>query len=148
VKFILSVLAATLVATPALAGDIYRTVDKRGVVVYTDTPPYPGAKPIDIRAAPADERAAAERAAYAASNQAYREERAKARQESAAEAGDAAAKRAVECEQARQRAATYANAPRLYEDLPDGGRRYLTDAELSTAREESQQAVVRFCDGG
>lgn len=134
----------TLCTAPAVAGDIYRTVDENGVPVYTDTPPYPGAKPIGIESRATDpERVAAERAALLG-----RDEPPPA---GPAEAppGDPRAEaeaRAEQCRLARERAQTYANAQRLYEPLPDGGRRYLSDEELARARDEAQQAIVRFCD--
>jgi hypothetical protein len=46
---ILPLLIALLLAVPALA-DVYRWTDKDGVIHYTDTPPVPGAKPVELPA--------------------------------------------------------------------------------------------------
>lgn len=37
-----------LAAVPALATDVYRHVDENGVVHYTDQPPSPNARPVDL----------------------------------------------------------------------------------------------------
>ncbi|MEJ2513760.1 MAG: DUF4124 domain-containing protein [Gammaproteobacteria bacterium] len=126
------------------AGEIYKDVDERGTPIYTDKPPRPGAKPLDIRSRPTDPaQVAAQRARLMGTDEAD----APPPPEDAAPDPEAeAAARAEQCRLARERAQTYANAQRLYEPLPDGGRRYLTDEELDRARDEARQAVVRFCD--
>jgi hypothetical protein len=142
--FVTSVLITLALAAPAVAGDIYKSVNAQGVVTYSDTPPYPGAKPLDIRSRPTDpDVVAAERAELMGT----RGEQSPPEQAEAAPDTEAqAAQRAEQCRLARERAAKYANAQRLYEPLPDGGRRYLTDEELDQARDEARQAIVRFCE--
>lgn len=142
--FVVSVLLALALAAPAVAGDIYKSVNDKGVVVYSDKPPYPGAKPIGIHSRPTDpEVVAAERARLMGTE---------GEQPPAPEATPTpdpeaqAAQRDEQCRLARERAAKYASSQRLYEPLPDGGRRYLTDEELTQARDEAQQAIVRFCE--
>lgn len=142
--FVASACLALAFTIPAFAGDIYRSVDENGVPVYTDKPPYPGAKPIGIHSRPTDPEAVAQEQARLLGEgnpnlappppvQAARDPEAEA------------AQKAEQCRLARERAQTYANARRLYEPLPDGGRRYLSDEELDRARDEAQQAVARFC---
>ncbi len=131
-------------AGTAVAGEIYKDVDKDGTPIYTDRPPRPGAQPLDIRSRPTDpERVAAERARLLGTNE---PDAPPPPAEDAPDPEAEAAARAEQCRLARERAQTYANAQRLYEPLPDGGRRYLTDEELDRARDEARQAIVRFCD--
>ena len=40
----------------------------------------------------------------------------------------------------------YTTAPRLYESLPDGGRRYLTDDEIDQARASAMDDVDAWCN--
>ena len=143
--FLASALLAVVIAGPAVAGDIYKTVDEKGVPIYTDKPPYPGAKPLGITSRPTDPEAVAEESARllgADSPDLVPPPPAEQASDPAAEA----AAREEQCRLARERAQTYASSQRLYEPLPDGGRRYLTDEELARARDEAQQAIVRFCE--
>lgn len=141
-RYVLFAVSAALFASLALAGEIYRAVDPSGIVIYTDTPTTPDAQPLDIRSNPTDpQRVAMENSALAA-EEARREQ--SGLQPTAA--GEEQPDPAEQCRKARERAETYANAPRLYEPLPDGGRRYLTDEELTRQRDAAEQAVVRYCD--
>jgi len=143
--FLASALLAVVIAGPAVAGDIYKTVDEKGVPVYTDKPPYPGAKPLGISSRPTDPEAVAqERARLLGADSPDLVPPPPADRAPDPEAEAAA--REEQCRLARDRAQTYATSQRLYEPLPDGGRRYLTDEELTRARDEAQQAVVRFCE--
>ena len=143
--FFASALLALAVAGPVMAGDIYKSVDEKGVPIYTDKPPYPGAKPMGIKSRPTDPRAVAEeRARLLGQND--RERAPPPSGQSAPDPEAEAAARQEQCRLARERAQRYATSQRLYEPLPDGGRRYLTDEELTRARDEAQQAVVRFCE--
>jgi hypothetical protein len=54
--------------------------------------------------------------------------------------------RKLECEAARKRFQTYTEAPRLYETLPGGERRYLTDDELDQARAGAEKDIESWCD--
>ena len=142
--FVASACLALALTIPAFAGEIYRSVDENGVPVYTDKPPYPGAQPIGIQSRPTDLDAVAEEQARLLGE----DNPNLVPPPSAGQARDPeaeAANRAEQCRLARERAQTYANAQRLYEPLPDGGRRYLSDEELDRARDEAQQAIARFC---
>jgi len=142
--FFASALLAMVVAGPAVAGDIYKTVDENGVPTYTDKPPYPGAKPLSITSRPTDPEAVAEESARLLG--ADSRDLVPPPAEQASDPAAEAAAREEQCRLARERAQTYASSQRLYEPLPDGGRRYLTDEELTRARDEAQQAIVRFCE--
>ena len=142
--FFTSALLALAVAGPVMAGDIYKSVDEQGVPIYTDKPPYPGAKPIGIKSRPTDPQAVAEERARLLGPDSPDLAPPPTREATPDPAAEAAA-RDEQCRLARERAQRYATSQRLYEPLPDGGRRYLTDEELTQVRDEAQQAVVRFC---
>lgn len=147
-RFLFPVLLAALMAAPVAANEIYRTVDERGVVTYSDRPLSDRSTLVRVEArTPAMEQAAAE-----AATRAPDDADAQRRQREADEATLAAAReeqseiRAAACRQARAAQEAYETAPRLYESLPDGGRRYLSDEEIVRARQEVRQAVADFCD--
>ena len=54
--------------------------------------------------------------------------------------------RQVQCARAREMSEVYSDAHRLYETMPNGERKYLTDAELTEARENAMRAVEESCD--
>ena len=58
---------------------------------------------------------------------------------------DLEAQRKENCSKARRRYAQYSQAHRIYQDLPNGERRYLTDAETTEAREGAAAAVEEWC---
>lgn len=45
----LMICTATALSAPAALAEVYKTVDENGNVVYTDTPPEPGAAPMQLR---------------------------------------------------------------------------------------------------
>jgi hypothetical protein len=54
--------------------------------------------------------------------------------------------RADTCEKARKRREKYITSRRLYRQLEDGERDYLTDEELDNERAEAQRLVDEWCD--
>jgi hypothetical protein len=143
-KHLLSaMLIAALALATAQASEVYRTIDEHGVVVYSDRPLGPHSERVHVSARPVDQAQAAATALQA---------REPERRQDSGEGGLAAAleeQRALRteaCREARQAAEAYERAPRLYEELPDGGRRYLSDEEIVAARQAARQAVEDFCD--
>jgi hypothetical protein len=55
--------------------------------------------------------------------------------------------KAKRCADARQRYQSYMDAHRLYEDGPDGQRRYLTSEEIDASRASAKQVMDQFCSG-
>jgi hypothetical protein len=145
-----TLLLATLVvlALPAVA-DVYRYVDANGQVQYTDRPQTLPAEKLDIESRRTDvvalnDRLEAERKRA--------EEADEARSNARTEADDAQAARqltakekAEQCMQARERYGKYTSSHRLYEDLGNGQRRYLSDAELDAARDGARRAMEELC---
>jgi len=131
----------------AFAGDVYRSVDENGVVVYSDQPSADSelvtiavslaSAPARQTSRPADDRADDD--APASSPLA-----AEIPRESTPE--EIAADRARNCEYARQMQQTYSVSHRLYRTGPDGEREYLTDAELTAARTKAESDVAAWCD--
>jgi len=147
----LSALALTLAVTAAAQADVYKYVDAQGHVQYTDRPQTLPAERLNIRSQKTDTVALEERTAAERERQ---EAAAKAREETIARKADAkaaaelAAKdRAERCVKARERYDSYINSQRLYETLPNGERRYLTDAELDRARASAKVSMDELCKG-
>jgi len=143
-RFLSIMLLATLLATPAVANEVYRTVDDRGVVVFSDRPLSAASERVTVETkTPAGSGAAAPQAVASANAQGDGDA-ARERGLQAARAEQAEIK-AEACRQARAAVATYETSPRLYESLPDGGRRYLSDEEMAAARQQARQAVADYC---
>jgi len=144
-KTLLSALLLLVLATSlayAQAEEVYRTVKPDGTVVYSDRPISADSVRVQVQARPTSEaRAAAEAgAANAFAAQPGEDEELAAAREEQARLREAA------CAEARRTLATYENSPRLYEQLPDGGRRFLTDEETVRARQAARQAVADYCE--
>jgi hypothetical protein len=141
-RVLLIALVLALASTAAFANDVYRTVDRDGTVIYSDRPLSAASQLVTMAAQPADPPAAADPPRETAPRRESPRE-----PESLAAAMEAQAElRAQACLEARQTAEAYERAPRLYEQLPDGGRRYLSNEELLQARANARQAVIDFCD--
>jgi hypothetical protein len=149
-KPIVTILAALLLAGPALAGDVYVMTDKQGNRIYTDRPDTLPAQKAAVKSqstdpAEADARYGAEMDRYAAEQQAAEQARTQAAE--AKRAADlTAADRAQRCVAARARYQATLNSFRIYEEQPDGQRRYLTSEEIDGARSQAKQAMEEFCD--
>ncbi len=146
-----ALMLAALVAGGSLANEVYRWVDKDGNVHYSDRPPEEGRVDVmDMPKSPppsAGQTAAVTEARETELTQwehAQQSARKRAEEEAAQESEETL--RAENCEKARVRLASYSTARRVYEELEGGGRRYLTDGELSAAREGAQEAVDKWCD--
>lgn len=147
-----SVLAmAGVLAVGSIQAEVYRWVDERGKVHFSDQPKSGGAQRLELsepepspgginqQQLDAERRIQQERMLDA-----YREERearAQQRQQAAAEERQ----RSQNCAYARNRLREYGNA-RLYQPLEDGGRRYLDNAERQREIERAEAAVQRWCD--
>jgi len=142
-------LALTLTLASAASADVYRYIDPRGNVQYTDKPALLPAQKLAVQSRPTD---ATEVEAGSAAEQARTAAADAARQQAAARQADqnkagkvTATAKAEQCVKARERNDAYSTSKRLYETLPDGERRYLTDAELDDARARAEKAVADLC---
>jgi hypothetical protein len=135
-------------ATQAYA-DVYRYVDKNGEVQYTDRPQTLPAERLDIETRRTDVVALNERLDARheqAEKEAARETAARDQAAEAREAKEVSAKdRAERCSKARERYEKYATSHRLYEDLGNDERRYLSDSEIDSARDGARKAMDELC---
>ncbi|MGD8977575.1 MAG: DUF4124 domain-containing protein [Gammaproteobacteria bacterium] len=147
------ILSCTLILVGGLAHaqkEVYRWVDGAGNVIYSDVPLDPDAQPTGLTYRPTSPGQVAARQQQANAQYARAEEQAGVEAEQAEETAkkreEAARQREIGCAAARKRMETYTTAPRLYETLPDGGRRYLTDDEIDQARAGAMDDVTAWCD--
>lgn len=145
---LLSVAAAPLAAGTAHA-DVYKYIDEKGNVQYTDKPPSLPAERLNVQSQRTDvvavqERQEAEQAARAQSASSSRAQaNASAEQRAANELS--AKDKAERCIKARERYDKYMTSQRLYEEGKDGERRYLSDTELDAARASAKASMDVMC---
>jgi hypothetical protein len=149
-----SVLSVVLLAGMALtgqglAGEVYVTRDKQGNIVYTDRPDTLPAQTVGIASASTDP--AEVQARYGEEQKKFADDD-KRRALEASDAADAAearaakaADRARRCTAARERYQAMTDAWRLYEEGPDGERRYLSSEEIDAERARARQTMDEFC---
>jgi len=143
------IVAALLLALGvAQASDVFMTKDAQGRPVYTDRPDTLPAKRLDVKSATTDtvevqQRNAEQQKQLAEASKAS-DAAAKTAKENKTAVVAMAADRAKHCQETRDHYLQLMNAQRLYEDT-DGERRYLTDAELDTAREDAKKVMDEFC---
>lgn len=145
------VLLSALVATAgvAAAGEIYVTRDAQGNPVYTDTPQAIPAEKLKVRSASSDPaevqaRYAEQMKQYSADDQA-RAQAATSTADTKKAAALNAEDRAKRCADARQRYEALMASYRIYEESPEGERRYLESAEIDTARADAKKVMDEFC---
>jgi hypothetical protein len=137
-------------AGPANADtEIFRWVDSQGVVHYSDRPETSDAKVVGHSKSTDPARVREEELRNWEAEQKQQKDRQTQEEVAAYDAQrDAEEKRVrqVQCARAREMSEVYSDAHRLYETMPNGERKYLTDAELTEARENAMRAVEESCD--
>jgi hypothetical protein len=149
-KAMLTVVTCLLIAAGARAGDVYVVTDSKGNRVYTDRPQSLPAEKITVRGTETNSedatRAQSRVAGYAAEDAALGQQQEQT--EAAAKAKlETAEDRAKRCVDARDRYQSMMNARRLYEEGPDGERRYLSSEEIDASRADAKQMMDMFCEG-
>ena len=139
-------LLLAVTAAAAHAEDVYRTLQPDGTVVYSDRPLSAASVKVDLNVKPADPDQAAALASELAAREDARRQAAGGSNAFEAARAEQQKLRATACEEARSALSRYERAPRLYEELPDGGRRLLSDEETARIRVDARQAVADFCD--
>ena len=133
------------------AESVYKWIDSEGVTHFSAQRPVGiEAERISINSQPTNRQATQTRADTSAEKNAEAATRRKQNNEKATE-NKAQAKqdqqtRVENCAKARTRLETYSTSRRLYRELEDGERDYLTDDELDNARMEAQQLVNEWCN--
>ena len=144
----LTAAAAAFAAGPA-AADVYKFKDDHGNVLYTDKPATLPAERLNIQSQKTDTVAVQARAEEEAKRQ---QDADQANQQAAGQNKDqqqatqlSATQKAEQCTKARQRYDTYMNSQRLYQQTPDGQRKYLSDDELTAARASAKASMDVMC---
>lgn len=138
----------TLSAQSACA-DVYEYRDEKGNKLYTDKPSTLPAQRLDIKTQKTDTVAVQARQAEEMKrmqNADQSRQRTAAGQSEERAAAELSAKdKAERCVKARERYDSYMNSQRLFENLPNNERRYLSDAELTTARTSAKASMDELC---
>ncbi|MET0986752.1 MAG: DUF4124 domain-containing protein [Steroidobacteraceae bacterium] len=147
----ISALTLIIAVVASAQADVYKYVDAQGHVQYTDKPQTLPAQRLNVRSQKTDTVALQEREETERKRQ---EEAEKARKASSGQNGEqreaaqlSAKDKAERCNKARERYDNYVNSQRLYEPLPNGERRYLSDAELDAARASAKVSMDELCKG-
>ena len=146
--FMLTVAAAVLAAGP-VAADVYKFKDDKGNVLYTDKPSTLPAERLNIQSQKTDTVAVQTRQQEEMKRM---QDADKSSQQAAGQNKDqqqatqlSATQKAEQCTKARQRYDTYMNSQRLYQQSPDGQRKYLSDDELNAARASAKASMDVMC---
>ena len=146
-----AILAGLLLSGVAVGGEVYVTRDAKGNPVYTDRPATLPAEKLGVQSTTTDPaevqaRYDEEMKKYSADSDAATKARAQAAD--TAKAREITAEdRAKRCIEARTRYEATLNAIRLYEEGPDGQRRYLSSEEIDGTRADAKKTVDEFCAG-
>jgi hypothetical protein len=144
----LTVAAYALTAQSASA-DVYEYKDEKGNKLYTDKPRTLPAQRLDIKTQKTDTVAVQARQEAdlkrMQDNDRVRQQ-VNATQRDQSEADQLSAKdKAERCTKARERYDSYMNSRRLYEEGPNKERRYLSDIELTAARDSAKASMDALC---
>lgn len=150
-RYSVAAITIALVTLAPAHADVYKFVDEQGRVQYTDKPQTLPAERLNVKSQKTDTVAVQSRAEEERKRQ---EEANRARQSGSSQAADqraatemSAKDRAERCTKARERYDSYMNSQRLFESLPNGERRYLSDAELDSARASAKTSMDELCKG-
>jgi len=144
VRYLCCALLSFATVTTALAAEVYRSVDENGIVVYSDRPEPDAERVFVATTRPATTPRSVPRAAdSAAADAPPRVDGGEIAQEPSAE--ERALERERNCTVARERAERYRVSRRLYRNLSDGEREYLSDDEIDQARSSADADVARWC---
>jgi hypothetical protein len=149
-RFSTTLTLATLVLLAATAGaDVYKYVDEKGNVQYTDKPATLPAERLNVQSQKTDTVAAQQRADADVKRI---QDADKARNKTANQQSDQSAAselsakdKAERCIKARERYDTAMNSRRLYQPGDNGERRYLSDAEIDAARNSAKVSMDELC---
>ena len=129
-----------------LDAGVYKWTDDQGNVHFGDRPPAKGAEEVKVpESAPSPAPATKDRkSTQQRMLEMYREDREKKKLEKAKRKQEAT-QLAKKCENARNQLRKYQNSRALYDKLPGGERRFLTDEEREKTIAELQKAIGRNC---
>jgi hypothetical protein len=144
-------LLLAILATSAYGGQVYRSTDANGNVVFSDRPSEKS-EPVNVTVptvgrpgnpiTPPDAKAAAGKAQAGGAQASGAGDQKKEKVQSPAEKE---AERAKNCATARERQTRYDQSHRLYKAGPNGEREYLNSAEIDEARAKAAADVATWC---
>jgi len=139
---LLTLTSATLAAGTA-AADVYKYKDEKGNIQYTDKPPALPAERLNVQSQRSDTVTGRPQPAQSPPSSPSNPQQARNEQREAAELS--AKDKAERCVKARERYEKYMNSQKLYEQTPDGERRYLTADELDATRAAAKASMDVMC---
>jgi hypothetical protein len=147
--FMLTAASVVFAAGPA-AADVYKFKDDKGNVLYTDKPSTLPAERLNIQSQKTDVVAAQTRQQeemkrMQAADKASQPPAAPSNTQQQQAAQLSSSEKADQCSKSRDRYEKYSTSQRLYEMLPDGSRRYLSDAEIDAARASAKASMDVMC---
>jgi hypothetical protein len=144
----LTLTASVLLAAPAGA-DVYKFKDDKGNVLYTDKPSTLPAERLNIQSQKTDVVAVQAREQVEQQRQSSSDKTTTQNSQQRADNAQAtemtAKDKAERCTKARERYDVYMNSQKLYEQAPNGDRRYLSSDELVSAREQAKRSMDAMC---
>ena len=130
---------------PAKAGDVYKSIDAQGHVVYSDRPDTSTAQKAVVRVDQPDPREVARNAKEQEIQNAEETQRKKQQAIEDAKKALEDHNRQVQCDNARDHYYSLKDARRIYDRDADGNRVYYSDADGDAKREEARLAMVAAC---
>jgi len=140
-------LALACASAPAVAQEIYRSVDSQGHVVYSDRGTTKDAPKTSVHV---DEPDPAEVARLAKEQEVLRAaDLARERQQAADDKNKASQdhRKAVACQSARNTYYRLRDLNRIYQDDAAGNRRWFSDEEADALKERARRAMTSACGG-
>jgi Domain of unknown function (DUF4124) len=130
---------------PLDAGEVYKSVDAQGHVVYSDRPDTAAAEKSVVHVDQANPQQAARNAKEQAILDAEEAQRKQQQAKDDAKKAVQDHNRQAQCENARNRYDALKNARRIYNLDADGNRVFDNDADADAKREEARAAMVTAC---
>jgi Domain of unknown function (DUF4124) len=144
---ILAGLILLVCASPPLrAGEIYKSVDAQGHVVYSDRADTATAQKTSVTVEPADLKEAARIAKEQAILQSAETQRNQQKLVEDAKKAQQEQVKQAQCDRAREHYYAVKDARRLYGRDADGNRVYLSDPDADAKRDEARQAMAAACE--
>jgi hypothetical protein len=136
----------TFASSPLRAGEIYKSVDAQGHVVYSDRADTAAAQKTSVAVEAADPKEAARIAKEQAVLQAAETQRNRQKLIDDAKKAQQDQVKQVQCDRAREHYYSVKDARRIYDRDADGNRVYLSDPDADAKREEARQAMAAACE--
>ena len=131
---------------PSQAGEVYKSIDAQGHVVYSDRPDTSAAQKSVVRVDQPDPREVARNAKEQEIQNAEETQRKKQQAIEDAKKALEDHNRQVQCDTARNHYYSLKDARLIYDRDADGNRVYYKDVDADAKREEARLAMVAACD--